>query len=159
MSPHGGPRLRHVLAWLLVVIVTATITTLLVGRLGEDVAGELTTQPAVLGDISTTAPTPSPASAAGASETRNEKPSPAPTSQGLGAAQTFSTAGGAVVAACRGDAPYAKSVTPRSGYAFETESEQHVLTVTFSGAGGEYTLRVRCQAGKPEVTQSAGPGD
>jgi hypothetical protein len=192
-------RVRHALSWVLVVIVTATVTTLVVGRVGEDVAGELTTAPPLQASRTTSTPpagrstsssptppaaptsTPSPEGAESepaprpAARTPRATASPRPSpraddggpegsstasgprttsSPSAGTTRTFSTGGGAVVAGCRGGRPYAKSVTPRYGYAFKTETDEHELTVKFTGSGNEYTLHIGCRSGTPVLVES-----
>jgi hypothetical protein len=179
-------RVRHALSWVLVVLVTATVTTLVVGRVGEDVAGQLTTAPPLQSgspSVPTTPPptssTPAPpATKAGIPSPRESEPTsahpapsaddgghesgrtPSPTratsSRSGGTTRTFSTGGGAVVAGCRDSQPYARSVTPRYGFAFKTESGEHELTVKYTRSGAEYTLHIGCRSGTPVLVESDG---
>ncbi len=108
----------------------------------QDVAKALAASPSP-----TPTPTPSPSGAA---------PSTASASS---ASKAFSSAGGSVVAGCRGGRAYLVSWSPSPGYRV-TQQEggpgEHV-EVRFEGSGGRSEIRVACAGGTP-VEQPHGGG-
>ena len=217
-------RLRHVLGWLAVVVVTAVVTTLIVTSVGRDVTdsvagGAIPLPPAPAGAAMPTAPaapgtgdlesgedrsapagpgsgaSSPPGAAAGAGPaaptgdleggtdaadasgdaagqagSRGGGARDAQTGVGSGATaagttpsggtatRTYSTPGGAAVVGCRGGQPYARAVTPRYGWSFETETETGELDVTFTQPGQEYPLHVMCRGSQPVLTEGYGSG-
>ncbi len=219
-------RLRHVLGWLAVVVVTAVVTTVIVTGVRRDVTdpvagGSVALPPGLVGAATATPPATAepepgegrPSTTAGGSASGlpvgptggGANPEAAQTGEpdggtetatdasgeageragsrggtgdseggagtgsgstadaatspsGTTATRTFSTPGGAAVVGCRGSQPYARAVTPRYGWSFETETETGELDVTFTQNGQEYPLHVMCRGSQPVLTEGYGSG-
>jgi hypothetical protein len=149
--------------------VAAAVLATLIGMGGIRLIGDsLTSTPGGVLDQQEVAkalaaePSPSP------STPSPSKPSPAPSSEPAGPApstspptgsqRAFSSAGGSVVAGCRGGQAYLVSWSPAPGYRVTQQDSgpgEHV-EVRFEGSGGRSEIRVACAGGNPVAQQHGG---
>ncbi len=164
------PLLVMVLGWFAVVGVVGTITFVVVSNAGSGLGGASAAERVVVvtpeDSASTTVTptgtatpsrTPPPSSATPAPTTTgtsrpSDTPDPTPTSRAPRPTApavdprtaSFTTAGGTVVATCRGSKISVTSIRPRDGWRFDPESERGALEVKFETTEREVEIYLRC---------------
>jgi serine/threonine-protein kinase len=150
------------LGWLAAAVVATLIGMGGIRLIGDSLTstpGGVLDQQAVAKALAASEPAPSagPASSSGPASARPTSPSSsAPATQ-----RAFSSAGGTVVAGCRGGQAYLVSWSPSPGYRVtqqESGPGEHV-EVRFEGSGGRSEIRVACSGGNPVEQQHGGGHD
>ncbi|HET7474821.1 MAG TPA: hypothetical protein VFJ97_02215 [Dermatophilaceae bacterium] len=178
--PAGQRRaaLLAVAAWLVVVAGASSATWLVIDHAGREVV--LADPVAAVPSPTVIAPPAAPAPASGVSPpTRTPRPGPTPVSPGgrvrptpaasrpshqqraqpppaAGAStpavqDSVTVAGGTVGVSCRADSITLRHATPRDGWSFQVQRQQHEIQVHFvrQGGNGESEVHAVCRAGAP----------
>ncbi|MGA8044720.1 MAG: hypothetical protein WCA30_00480 [Dermatophilaceae bacterium] len=143
------------LGWVVVVVAVATVTFIVVDRAGRGV-GQASGASALPGGTSATgtSPAPAPTATAGSPGPTGTGPTTPATTAGVSSrTESFTTAGGTVVASCDGDQVTLESITVRDGWRFEQEAERGRLEVKFESRQDDDVddaeLRLACVDGTP----------
>ena len=153
-----GTRQRRLVAmalgWVAVVVAVAAVTFIVVDRAGRGVGQ--TSGASTLPQVVPSTGTLPAATASGTVGSPSPTGTPtAPTTSAGGSARTesFTTAGGTVVASCDGEQVTLESITVQDGWRFEQEAERGRLEVKFEGRMDDDVddaeLRLVCVAGTP----------
>lgn len=161
----SAEKVRLVVGWAAVVVLTAAVCTVVVTRVGQDVAGELiqplpvTVASSPIASNSST-DTPRTAGTPGPSTPNTDRTSGAPQASGSsgpdqgptadGTTSSFSAVGGVVTVRCREQQAQVRSVAPHDGYRFEIEVEGPTVHASFTNGTRDDEVEVTCQSGQPK---------
>lgn len=142
------------LGWVAVVVAVAAVTFIVVDRAGRGV-GQASGPPTVPGVASSTGTVPAAtvSDTAGSPGSTQTPTGPTASTGGTARTESFTTAGGTVVASCDGEQVTLESITVRDGWRFEQEAERGRLEVKFESRQDDDVddaeLHLVCVAGTP----------
>ena len=144
------------LGWVAVVVAVAAVTFIVVDRAGRGV-GQASGASTLPGIAPSTGTLPA-ATPPGSLDTPGSTGTPtaaASSAEASARTQSFTTAGGTVVASCDGEQVTLESITVRDGWRFEQEAERGRLEVKFESRQDDDTddaeLHLVCVAGAPTL--------
>jgi hypothetical protein len=108
---------------------------------------------------STTAPTTTTVPVVGSTSTSTQPVGPGTTQTPASTPATYSSPGGQATVRCTGDEISLVSAAPANGYQVKVDNDgPKMVTVSFSGSGGEYQISAACQNGSPVQVEGGSDG-